>query len=190
MQLTPRQASLARNKFLREGVRRNFYRYWAEREDLVCCLFYPNLGTIKWLLPWRTTGAIRWRCKQLNLFKPLCHRWTAREISILRKLYPSGTREEICEAIPNVDWQRICVAARYYGFRRDKKPYKITGVKALDGVRSKCYDLRWTMRDLDEECRTRNYFQTRGYRSEYPNFKAINRAVSTLGGILEVHWEE
>lgn len=189
-EMTPRSLTIARNRVTRQGVGWNFQRFWEEREDDTCRLFYPDYYAIHRVLRWRTLGAIKWRCKKLGLVKQSFHRWTARDISILRRLYPAGSREEICEAIPGVEWSTIRVAARYYGLRRNKKPYKITAVKALDEVRLRCYDLRWTMRDLDEECRTKLYFQTRGYRSEYPNFKAINRAVECLGGVLEVTWRD
>ncbi len=46
------------------------------------------------------------------------------------------------------------------------------------------------MRDFDEEAGTKRYFQTRGYRSKYPNFRAINRGVRALGGHLEIRWDE
>ena len=83
----------------------------------------------------------------------------------------------------------IQAAARYYGYRRKKKPYKITGVPALDQLRCRCYEAHLTMRDADEEAGTKRYFQTRGYRSKYPNFKAISRGVKALGGHLEVNWD-
>jgi len=46
------------------------------------------------------------------------------------------------------------------------------------------------MRDFGEEAGTKRYFQTRGYRSKYPNFRAINRGVRALGGRLEIRWDE
>lgn len=185
-----RSVALAKTRIRRQGIGWNFQRVWLEKEDVVCRLFYPNIYAISRVLKWRSDGAIRWRCKKLGLVKNWSHRWTAREISILRKLYPTAPKEEICAAIPGVEWRRICVAARYYGFKREKKPYKITGVPSLDSVRSKCYDIKWTMRDLDEECRTKRYFQTRGYRSEYPNFRAIGKAVDFFGGFMVVQWPD
>ncbi|MBX9455834.1 MAG: hypothetical protein KL863_07330 [Rhizobium sp.] len=187
---TPLSLARLKGRVSRDGVYPNISRIWKEREDLACRLFWEEPWLLRRLLYWRTPGAILWRCKHLGLIKYWDHRWTAREIAILRRLYPKGTREEICEAIPGVEWRKICVAARYYGFRRDKKPYKITGIVANDQVRLRCYDIKWTMRDLDEECRTGRYFQTRGYRTKYPNFKHINRAAEWLGGQLEVRWDD
>lgn len=115
------------------------------------------------------------KARPLGLVKSWNHQWTAREISILRRLYPTASREEICAAIPGIDWRRICVAARYYGIRREKRPYKITEVQSLDQVRLRCYEIKWTMRDLDEECRTKRYFQTRGHRSDYEPHRVCRR---------------
>lgn len=186
--MSPRKLLFAKKRLRKEGVRYNYFRDWFEREDDACRILFPDIKEIRRFIWWRSEGAIIARCKRLGLGRRDFHRWTARDISILRKLYPAAPREDICAAIPGVDWKNIRATAQRHGLRRLKKPYKITGINALDEVRLKCYDLRWTMRDLDEECRTKRYFQTRGYRCDYPNFKAINTAVLALGGILEVTW--
>ncbi|UFW78788.1 MULTISPECIES: hypothetical protein [Rhizobium] len=105
-------------------------------------------------------------------------------------MYPEASREEICATFPDIPWENIQAAARYYGYRRKKKRYVITGIAANDQVRAFCYDLGWTMRDLDEESGTGRYFQRNGSRRKYPDFKAISKAVKALGGILEVRWQE
>lgn len=46
------------------------------------------------------------------------------------------------------------------------------------------------MRDFDGEAGTKRCFQTRGYRSKYPNFGAINRGVKALRGGLEIRGDE
>lgn len=188
--MSPRKLHFARKRLKERGVTLTFSREWIQREDDACRILYPDIRAIRSAIWWRSEGAIIARCKRLGLGRREFHRWTGRDILILRKLYPSGSREEICAAIPGVEWKNIASTARRFGLRRIKRPYKITGVRALDEVRLKCYDLRWTMRDLDEECRTKRYFQTRGYRCDYPNFKAINAAVQALGGILAVTWHE
>ena len=43
---------------------------------------------------------------------------------------------------------------------------------------------------MDEEAGTGQYFQTRGYKSRYPDFKAIDKGVRALGGHLEVRWDD
>ncbi|WP_037470691.1 hypothetical protein [Sinorhizobium fredii] len=180
-------AERVRAQILRTGFTLFGQRTWKAEEDLVCRLFHPDYFAIQQILYNRTPRAIRARCQKLGLARRR-RQWGPLDKQKLRKLYPSTSREEICAAFPDVAWENIQAVARYYGWKRDKKPYKITGVVSLDQVRRRCYEIKWTMRDLDEESRTKRYFQTRGYRSKHPNFRAIHRAVQTLGGQMEVRW--
>lgn len=182
-------AERARSRILRSGFTISGHKIWTDEEDLVCRIFYPDYFAIRQILDTRSKKAIQTRCQKLGLVPPRqSWRWSARQQ--LRKLNPEARKEEICEVFPGVDWRKIQSAARYYGYRRKKKPYKITGIISLDQSRSRCYDIGWTMRDFDEEAGTKRYFQTRGYRSKYPNFRAINRGVRALGGRLEIRWDE
>jgi len=157
------------------------HKIWTDEEDLICRIFYPDYFAIRQILDTRSKKAIQARCQKLGLVPPRqSWQWSARQK--LRKLHPEARKEEICEVFPGVGWRKIQSSACYYGYRRKKKPYKITGFISLDQSRSCCYDINWAMRDLDEEAGTRRYFQTRGYRSIYPNFRAINRGVRALGG--------
>lgn len=180
-------AQRVRARILRTGYTLFGQRLWSEEEDLVCRLFYPDYFALRQILYNRTARAIQRRCQVLGLAKRR-RQWGPLDKQKLRKLYPSASREEICATFPDVAWENIQAVARYYGWKRDKKPYKITGIVSLDQVRRRCYEIKWTMRDLDEESRTKRYFQTRGYCSKHPNFKQINRAVKTLGGQMEVRW--
>ncbi|KQW62676.1 MULTISPECIES: hypothetical protein [unclassified Ensifer] len=182
-------AARVRARILRTGFTLFGQRVWSAEEDLVCQLFYPDYFALRQILYNRTSRAIQKRCQSLGLAKRR-RQWGPLDKQKLRKLYPSATREEICATFPDVAWENIQAVARYYGWKRNKKPYKITGVVSLDQVRVRCYEIKWTMRDLDEESRTKRYFQTRGHRSKYPNFKEINRAASVLGGQLEIQWRQ
>lgn len=182
-------AERSRQRILRSGFTISGQRIWTDDEDLICRSFYPDYFAIYQILHTRSKKAIQSRCQKLGLV-PTRQSWGWAARQTLRKLYPEASREEICRVFPSADWLKIQAAARYYGFRRVKRPYKITGIPALDQFRSRCYDIKWTMRDADEEAGTRRYFQTRGYRTKYPNFKAISRGVRALGGHLEVRWDE
>lgn len=182
-------AERIRAQMLRTGFTLFGQRIWTEQEDFVCRLFYPDYFALRQILYNRSEHAIKARCRKLGLVRKR-HSWTPLKKQKLRRLYPEATHEELLAAFPGVDIQNIRSAARYYGYRRKKKPYKITGIPALDQLRSRCYDIKWTMRDADEEAGTKRYFQTRGYRSTYPNFRAIHRGVEALGGRLEVKWYE
>ncbi|MBY5357250.1 hypothetical protein HFO94_27615 [Rhizobium leguminosarum] len=180
-------AERARARMLRSGYTVWGQKLWSEEEDLICRLFHPDYFALRQILCNRTDRAIQARCRKLGLVRPRqSWEWLARQK--LRKLYPEATYDELCAAFPDRDLQNIQAAARYYGFKRKKKPYKKTGVPALDAVRSRCYDVKINMRELDEDCRTKKYFQKRGCRTQYPNFRAINRAASYLGGYLDFHF--
>ncbi|MEY9631273.1 hypothetical protein [Sinorhizobium fredii] len=180
-------AERVRARILRTGFTLFGQRVWSAEEDLVCRLFHPDYFALRQILYNRTAQAIQRRCQVLGLAKRR-RQWGPLDKQKLRKLYPSASREEICAAFPDVEWENIRAVARYYGWKRDKKPYKVTGVVSLDQVRIRCYEIKWTMRDLDEESGTKRYFQKRGCKSKSPNFRAINKAVRTLGGHMEVRW--
>ena len=181
-------AARLRAHVLRSGYTLFGEKAWTEGEDLVCRLFWPDYFALRQILYTRSECAIKSRCRRLGLARRR-RMWGPLDKQKLRRLYPEGTKEEICSAFSDVSWENIQAVARYYGYRRKKKPYKITGVPALDAVRSRCYDVKINMRELDEDCGTKRYFQRRGYRSDYPNFRAINRAAKYLGGHMEVRWD-
>jgi hypothetical protein len=181
-------AERARLRILRSGFTIGGHKIWSEEEDLICRIFYPDYFAICQILYNRSKKAIQTRCQKLGLVRRRVS-WGWPERQKLRKLYPHASKDEICVALPGIEWQKIQSAARYYGYRREKKPYKITGIPALDQLRSRCHAIRWTMRDADEEAGTKRYFQTRGYRTKYPNYWAISRGVRALGGHLEIRWD-
>lgn len=182
-------AQRMRARMERSGFTPGGHRLWTPIEDDFCRLLHADQFAIRQLLPHRSAEAIQARCRRLGLGKKF-HQWSALQKQKLRKMYPEAPQAEICQAFPGVDWPNIRAAAQRYGYRRKKKPYKVTGIIANDQVRSFCYDLGWIMRDLDEESGTGQYFQTRGYRRKYPNFKAIQRAAKALGGTLQVQWRD
>lgn len=182
-------AERLRARMLRTGYTIFGQKLWTEEEDWLCRLFHPDYFALRQILYTRSERAIKARCRTLGLARR--HRsWGPLDKQKLRKLYPGATKAELLEAFPGASWTSIQSAARYYGYRRKKRPYKITGVVALDQIRSYCYDTHRTMRDADEDAGTKRYFQTRGYRTTYPNFRAIHRFVKALGGHLEVMWDE
>ncbi|CAK06337.1 hypothetical protein ELG83_02505 [Rhizobium leguminosarum] len=182
-------AERVRARMARLGVTPAGHKVWTEIEDDFCRLLYFDHFALRQILRHRTARAIQARCCELG-FGRKYHRWGPLERQKLRKLYPEASREEICATFPDIPWENIQAAARYYGYRRKKKRYVITGIAANDQVRAFCYDLGWIMRDLDEESGTGRYFQRNGSRRKYPDFKAISKAVKALGGILEVRWQE
>lgn len=173
----------------RSGFTPGGHRLWTPVEDDFCRLLYFDQFALRQILSHRSPLAIQAHCRKLGLGRRY-QRWGPIEKQKLRKMYPEAPRDDIRAAFPGIDWENIQAVARYYGYRRKKKPYKVTGIAANDQARIRCYEIGWIMRHLDEESGTGRYFQTRGHKSKYPNFRAINRAVMALGGSLEVRWRD
>ena len=139
-------------------------------------------------LPHRSLPAIRSQCQKLGLRKTR-HLWTGAEISRLRKLYPDQSREDICAAFPHSHWGAICQAARYHGIRRRKREFKLLGIAALDDVRRRCYEINWSMSDLDKAAKTKTYFAKAGWHCQKSiNHKALGRAIEALDGTVQAEW--
>lgn len=178
------QLSIQRSGFTPSGQ-----SIWTQEERAILVQFRGDYDAMCRRLPHRTRDAIRQQCASLRLTKRK-RAWTSEEISTLRKLYPRATREEIFSAVPGRTWQQICWAARDRGFRRNKRPYKLTGVAALDELRAKCFEIKWTMRDLDAAAGTGRYFRTAGWSCRMEGHRPIGRAIEALDGILQPVWKD
>jgi hypothetical protein len=182
-------AARARNRQRQAGFTIGGHRLWTEHERRVIAKHKPNYDRLCQLLPHRTRGAIIKEALSLGP-KRFVRRWTAAEVSKLRKLYPSAPAEEICAAFPWACWINIRQLARYHGFRRKQKAYKITGIPALDDVRRRCFEIGWSMRDLDSAARTGRYFYCGGWSGKRINYRALGRAIEALDGQFRVQWND
>lgn len=179
-----------RRRMRKEGMTMKGDKLWTDEENEIVRTLAPDHQAIRKKLPHRTHIAIRSHCVKLGLGRKGIHWWTGAEISKLRKLYPSATQEEICQQFPHSTWVNIRQVARYHGFRRKRREYKETGVKALDQVRAKCQEIKWTMVDLDKASRTKNYFYKAGWIGKKVNHRALGRAIEALEGQVEANWKE
>ena len=169
----------------------NGERLWTADEDDVIRKLEGNLDQITEALPDRTRMAIRRRRIKLGLKSKTQVEWSAEDISKLRKLYPHAPREEICAKFPNRNWGSIKRTASYHGFSRRRR-LKPTGIPEMDMVRNRCFEIRWSMQDLDEEAGTGGFFYNHNWTkaSERQTFWAFAQAVEALGGRLLIKWED
>lgn len=179
----------ARKRIRKEGFNMRGDKLWSEDEIAIVHRLAPDYDAICKLLPHRTRKAIRVQASVFGKANKR-HRWTGAEVALLRKLYPNASREELCERFPDVSWNAICAVARYHGFHRARKPYVMTGVAPLDEIRTKCFEIRWTMADLDQAAGTKGYFSRAGWLGKPVNYKAIGRAIQSLDGVIRVQWSE
>ncbi|MEP7452806.1 hypothetical protein [Phyllobacterium sp. SB3] len=178
-----------RQRMRRNGFTMNGHKLWSDDEREFITKLFPDIDAICKQLPHRTRVAVLDQCRKMN-FRRHIHFWTAAEISKLRRMYPAASKEDICSIFSHSTWINIRQVARYHGMRRDRKPYKKTGIVPLDQVRDKCFDIRWTMVDLDQASRTKSYFQKSNWIGKRLNYKALGKAVRALDGRLRVEWPD
>lgn len=183
-----RSAERTRMRIQRSGMVAG-QKIWSEDECNVLRELAPDYKAVFRRLRTRTVGAIKAQSSKLGLTKPVRF-WTAAEISKLRKIYPTATREELCAAFPHSSWRNIKAKAQYYHFRKKRKPFKIIGIPGLDEVRKRCFEIGWSMPDLDKAARTGTYFQRAGWIGKKINHRALGRAIEALDGEIKAAWRE
>lgn len=149
----------------------------------------PDYDALHKLFPYRTRTAIEAQCRKMGLQKTI-HIWKGAEISRLSRFYPRASIEQICEEFPHSTWINIRQAAQYHGLRRRRKPFKPTGIVAIDMVLKKCFEANMSLADLDKECRTKMYFRKQKWRVRKPNYSRFAKAIEILDGELMVQWRD
>jgi hypothetical protein len=178
-----------RRRILREGMTMAGQKLWTDVECETVREHVPDYDAIAKLLPHRTRAAIVTQAAKMGLRKSI-NIWTGAQISKLRKLYPRASKEEICATFAFSSWVNICQVARYHKLSRARKPYKPTGVPALDGLLEKCVEANMRLADLDMECRTKKYFHNHKWRYRRLNYNRFIKAVELLDGKIEVRWPD
>ena len=181
-------AARQRSRVQREGYTMSGQKVWNEAEDELLRSLFPDYKAIVKALPHRTYFACRTRARTLGLVvaRPP---FTAKELSLIRRLYPAADRDELLARLPGRDWGRITAFAQRHGVRRLPKTYKPTGVQVLDQIRSRCRELNYTMPDLDKLIRSKGYFGKANWSRGHIHHRDIGRAVRALFGELKADWK-
>ncbi|MDH7793218.1 hypothetical protein [Ochrobactrum sp. AN78] len=182
-------AELTQKRMQKNGFNDSGIKLWTEDEISLLREHRNDIDRLCALLPHRTRCAIQSQCRKKVSSRQI-HSWTAKEISQLRKLYPTADAKEISAVFSYSSWTNIQQVARYHGFRRQRKPYKLTGFNVLDQLRAKCFEIRWSMADLDRASRTKKYFQSMGWRRNKPSIQAVGKAVRALDGEIQIEWKD
>ncbi len=186
-----RNAALAqrmRERQLQTGVTCKGHFLWPEWQDGILRTHHPDYDKLCELLPNRTRCAIHNRCIAIGIATKQQPRWTDTELLKLRRMFGPATKTELLLAFPGFSWRRITKRAEKSGFTRNRKPYMRTGYAALDSVRDRCFDLRLTLVDLDEECGTRAAFK-KASRNK-PSYSSLYTASKVLDGKVTVKWPD
>lgn len=178
----------ARARMKRNGCTPKGHPLWSESDIAKLRALYPDYQAAMRSLG-RSYCAVKAKAQQLGL-APTRDHWTGEQLVRLRKLYRSGTREELQEAFPTRKLSNVYGMARYFGLRRPRKPYERTGHLVIDQIRDRCFELCLSMSDLDEMAKTGSYFAKAGWIGGTVNAKAIAKAVAALDGKLVAVWNE
>ncbi|KAB0571082.1 SANT/Myb-like DNA-binding domain-containing protein [Brucella pituitosa] len=182
------QRARRRMRFLGETPNGN--KLWTPKEDELCREYGSDYAVLAKKLPHRSYMAIKKHCQKLGL-RPRLRAVTAKELSLMRRLVPRGTSDEIQQAFPHRTLNCIKSICLYHGIYKEKKPYQSTGIALIDDIRARCFENNLTMTDLDDIARTKRYFQNRGWKdSKAPNYAAVYKAVAALDGEISIRWRD
>ena len=180
------QGQRVRAAIARRGMVGNGLKLWCPDEDRLMREQFPNYPALMAALPGRTYYAIRARARTLGLVQ--CRPpWTSADISRLRRLYPTASREELLAAFPGREFESIKGKAHQYKLYRRKRSYVSTGVPLIDQIHDRAFRLHIYMPELDKMAGTRRFFQSGQRRLDY---RCIGRAVRALGGELTIKWAD
>jgi len=182
-------ANRARRLIQHRGITPQGYQIWTPNEDEICKKHGNDYGVLRRKLPHRSYRALAWRCQRLGL-RPKRNLTSAKEISLLRKLAKNSSSQEIIAAFPHRTVKQLQAIRSYYGIPLPKRRLIPTGFPIVDTIRARCFELNYSMGDLDKLAKTRGYFRRAGWRSAGMNYRAIGRAVAALDGELTIHWRD
>lgn len=184
-------AERMRRRLARTGETLTGQKLWTESEIEKLKQLYPLMtySKIARRLKGRTYGAIRAKAQELGLTKPR-HVWTGAEVARLRKVYLHGTVDEVRAAFPQFKLAHIRAIARYHGLSRPRKPFKLTGIPALDQIRQRAFELGYSMSDIDALARSKSYFRQASWLSGFQHHRAIAKAIAALDGVVAADWHE
>lgn len=158
---------------------------WSKAEVKALRDLYPNYPRARKALIKRTFPAIKSKAWRSGITKPL-RIWSNDALRRLRVLYRTDMPANEIARLFGKTKKQVWSRANHSGWRRPRKPPKVTHLKPFDDVRRHAFANNLTMRDLASYSRTGNYFLQRPTRS---NWKKIGKAVTSLGGEMSIVWK-
>lgn len=184
-------ADRMRRRLATTGETMNGQPLWTQKEIETLKRLYPLMGYAKIAkrLKRRSYWAVRCKAQELGLTKKR-HVWTGPEVAKLRRVFTRGSPADIRAAFPQFSYTHLARTASNHGIIRGRQPFKETGIPVVDQIRSRAFELGYSMPDIDELAHTKRYFQAASWHGGHVNHKAIARAVAALDGELRAEWRE
>lgn len=163
-------------------------KLWTEAEDKICRDLHPDYQAILRTLPYRSYYAVRNRCQKLGL-APKRNLVTSADVSKLRRFYSTSKPDELRRLLPGRSLKQIRAIARYYGIRKRRRGFLPTGHPIIDDIRQRCFNLNYSMVELDREAGTGSYFAKGGWHSPNGFSPAkVAKAIVVLDGQIKAEW--
>lgn len=190
MQLSPAQrgainaAAVNRAYMRRTGLTYAGQKLWTEAGARLVRQHHPDYDILVQLLPGRTRCAIQHKARKLGVAKDR-RIWSDWEEKVMRPAYVRGDPiDDIVASLDGKTKKQVWAKAAQRKIRRPRRRPKLLNLPVIDDIRQHAFDLRLTMRDLDEIAGSRRYFR----KPCYYNWKALDAAIQWLGGTPRVAW--
>ena len=164
-------------------------RIWDESELALLRQHRHQPELLPGLLPARSARAIEGMRVKLRLTRAYCP-WTGTDLAKLRRIYRTMPTAYLLAEFPGRTLKAIQHHAYGMGLKREKPPYKRTGMALLDQVRDRCHAEGYSMTDLDEIASTGNFFRRRTWAKRKTVSGRVVSAAIALGGQVEVAWPD
>lgn len=169
----------------RKGFTPCGYKIWSHAEEKFLRRHYPDAAKVQNRFKHRTLRAIQAKAFKLGLTKKY-KSWTAAKVLLLRRLWVSGSRDDIRQAFPECSWQRLRSKASLLRLRRPSQQLPAEH-RFLEEIRARGRFLNFTLTDIDKITNTRSYFKN-SCRKANPHINPLLSAVKALNGRVEIIW--
>ena len=204
-------ASAERGRRMMElrGVTPNGHPLWAPWEVQPVVAIYPEYRSIFPLLNRRTKPAVYHKAGRLGITKSRPPLWSDNEIIRIRKVYPSGTYDEILAAFPGRTIVAVARAANQRGIFRLPRPCSSALLKfglsalpsqinkrglcphpLLQDVRNRCLELGVAFRYVGNAIGKPRVLALSASRLQGVDHTGLALATVVLGGELYAEWED
>ena len=164
-------------------------RRWEPWEVSILRNSYPDVSKIAAQLPGRTPSAIKGKAAYIGISRASSLKWSDAEIIRLRKVYPTGTRDEVEAAFPGRTYNAVAAKALRRNIRRAKRNNAPTGNRLLDQVFKEAAKLNLSRSDMDFVARSGRYFQRSKWKVR-PNTAIHCRAAIAMGATLRADFKK
>lgn len=159
-------------------------RVWTAAEIEVLRQCYPDREAACSALPGRTRAAIAHKAQRLGLVQPL-RIWSDADALRLLTPYKAGVPiASLVEMFSGKTRMQIWHKAHHMHCRRPRRAPKPTGMPLVDSIRTRAFDYRLSMVDLDAFIGKKRYFVS----PRHMKWRALQKALEILGGQPRVYW--